>query len=212
MDSDDLRRIHEQTDGEYSWSELDAILYKYCEENPRHDNDKVILAKLVLIGRTYAAALERRRDPTESADDFYIKHAAPTLRTSEIDVWLADLGDIAHVSRQSLPRILEVHADLVGVFEHLTHQRKRSLASKYLHFHRPDLFFIYDSRAESAARDRATNVKRRSIRANSSDAEYHLFCERCLAIVENLREKSDRSISPRVLDNLLLVNPDSSGV
>jgi hypothetical protein len=40
----------------------------------------------------------------------------------------------------------------MGLFEKLTDKRKRSLASKYLHFHRADLLFIMDSRAVEGMR------------------------------------------------------------
>ena len=204
----------EKAINETSWAELNTVLYRFCDQNPRHDNDEIILAKLVLIGRTYAAALERRKkkDPDESADDFYINIAAPALRKSEIDDWIGELPEADEPSTELLPIVLEIHKNLVDLFKEISGQEKRSLASKYLHFHRPNHFFIYDSRTEAAARVWAPQIRRRGVEAASSDEAYHLFFERCLAIVEMVRNEIGVVLTPRTLDNLLLGSPAGSQI
>ena len=42
------------------------ILYKMCEEYPLHNDADVLCGKILLIGRSYAAAIERRKN----ADDY----------------------------------------------------------------------------------------------------------------------------------------------
>ena len=50
----------------------DGILYRMCQENPDHKKQDVIIGKILLIGRTYAAAIERRKDTGNyKGDDFY---------------------------------------------------------------------------------------------------------------------------------------------
>src|SRR5438477_314230 len=44
------------------WDVGNGVLYDLCAANPEHTRDDVIIAKIWLIGRTYAAAIERRRD------------------------------------------------------------------------------------------------------------------------------------------------------
>lgn len=46
------------------------ILYKIFEENPFHKDLDIIASKLLLIGRSYAATIERRKNGDESNDDF----------------------------------------------------------------------------------------------------------------------------------------------
>ena len=81
------------------------------------------------------------------------------------------------------------------------------LASKYLHFHRPDVFFIYDSRAKEAINSLAPNL--REIR-NISPAkhkhydEYLKFCSKCQWFVDYVSEKFGRKLSPRDVDKMLL--------
>ena len=47
------------------WCFGNGILYKMCEEFPKHDDSDVITGKLLLIGRSYAAAIERRKNASD---------------------------------------------------------------------------------------------------------------------------------------------------
>jgi len=42
------------------WDLGNQTLYSLCQDHPMHDRDDVIIAKVWLIGRSYAAAVERR--------------------------------------------------------------------------------------------------------------------------------------------------------
>ncbi len=44
------------------WALGNETLYKLCRDHPEHKNDKAIVAKIWLIGRSYAAAIERRKN------------------------------------------------------------------------------------------------------------------------------------------------------
>jgi hypothetical protein len=89
--------------------------------------------------------------------------------------------------------------------EKITGKENRSLASKYLHFHAPNAFFIYDSRATKAVKQ---HIKRlpaeKRLRPHDFDNEYADFCARCLIYRDKLEKKSDRKITPRMLDMKLL--------
>ena len=50
--------------------------------------------------------------------------------------------------RETATDILRTHKFLTDIFFGLTGLKMRSLVSKYLHFHCPEKFFIYDSIAE----------------------------------------------------------------
>ena len=50
----------------FRWEFGNSILYQMCKDNPKHDQADVVVGKIWLIGRSYAAAIERRKN----ADDF----------------------------------------------------------------------------------------------------------------------------------------------
>lgn len=128
------------------------VLYDLCSTNFTHDTTEKILAKTWLIGRAYAAAIERRKNKNKSeiSDDFYTDIVVPTFEKSDLDIILADLKNYTEISSDSLPKIIDAHYYLTDFLFKITELRKRSFSSKYLHFHLPELFFIYDIRAVSA--------------------------------------------------------------
>lgn len=138
------------------WSIGNQVLYDLCRRYPRHDVDAEIVAKIWLIGRAYAASIERGRgkaaDSGLSNDRFYTEAVPKALRTSCIDEKLEALAKLKMTNESNVGPVLDTHAHLVHLFHGLTNKSKRSLASKYLHFHRSDLFFIYDSRAVQGIR------------------------------------------------------------
>ena len=132
------------------WKFGNEILYRLCADHPAHSEDHVIIAKMWLVGRAYAAAVERRRvNDGLSSDDFYIERLAPTVRNSEIDTWFQRLREDGSRSKWLT---LDVHKRLVDLLKPITKLEKRSFASKYLHFHFPDRFFLYDARAADSVR------------------------------------------------------------
>lgn len=131
------------------WSFGNQILYDMCLKNPSHTNENVIIGKIWLIGRSYAAAIERIKEKSVPSDDFYSDVVAPHFLQFgvELDDKLKYLKSNTEVSLDNLQEILYVHKFLVNQITEITKLEKHSLASKYLHFHLPNHFFIYDSRA-----------------------------------------------------------------
>ena len=117
-----------------------GVLYDLCKNYPHHSERCVILAKILLIGRAYAAAIERRKSGAEINDDFYEKIVVPMFLKSNIDKKISSLAKCDTLSKENLPAVLSVHKYLVARMRTITGLDKRSLASKYLHFHRPELF------------------------------------------------------------------------
>ena len=110
------------------WEFGNEVLYRLCADHSAHSEDHVIIAKMWLIGRAYASAVERR--PVKdglSGDDFYIKRLAPSVRKSEIDIWFQKLREDR---RRSKWLTLYVHKRLVDLLEPITGFEKRSFASK----------------------------------------------------------------------------------
>jgi len=138
------------------WTLGNATLYQLCKDYPEHTDPRAIVAKMWLFGRAYSAAVERRKnnkgENQVANDSFYEKKVTEAMMESELDEKMDQLGPFDRIDSSSIIPILEVHHYLVSVLRELTGLEKRSLASKYLHFHKPNLFYIYDSRANSALR------------------------------------------------------------
>jgi hypothetical protein len=106
-----------------------------------------------------------------------------------------------------LKDIVETHLFLTNVFSEISGLDKRSLASKYLHFHAPNLFYIYDSRAIKGARKFIMPDKHlRTFLNPFGDEEYIELATRLFTFQEFIKSKFDLTINPRVIDNFLLNN------
>lgn len=185
------------------WRLGNAILYEMVEKYPKHNNEDEIVAKMWIIGRTYAAAIERRPNKAETPGDFYYGYVAPKLKDSKIDEKIDSLKKYSSITKDNLPEILSVHKYLMDLFTKLTKKEKRSLVSKYLHFHLPELFFIYDSRVASVI-TKFTGRRQRDLKIpKDADETYAEFCYKALLIYEELKGTYSDA-KPRVVDNILL--------
>ncbi len=185
------------------WDFANGILYNLCKNYPKHTEHKYIIAKVWLIGRSYAAAIERgRRKDGPSSENFYETDVAPKIRNSKIDVWLNEISDQTLETAQFAASV-KVHAELTALFETISGLKNRSLASKYLHFHKRNAFFIYDSRAEKAVSqiEFPTPKPRRKI---EGDEAYCRFVLRCFALQEYIKKEFKADLTSRQIDNLLL--------
>src|SRR5262249_6895064 len=121
---------------------MNKTLYFMCIDNPHHDNEDVIKSKLQLIGRAYSASLERRRTNVRDADIYAL--VADSLKQSSIDSQIEELKrkGLDHVLQddvEAIDQILKLHKYFVSKLYDHVQMNKRSLASKYLHFHLPNL-------------------------------------------------------------------------
>ncbi|MFC1997623.1 hypothetical protein ACFLXI_08480 [Chloroflexota bacterium] len=186
------------------WDFGNSVLYDLCKKYPEHNSDEKILAKIWLIGRSYSAAIERRKNSNQTGDVFYLKTVLPTIRGSKIDNWLSSLANEKKLTTENYSRIIAVHKMLTDLFFEISGMEKRSLASKYLHFHFPHLFYIYDSRASSAISKITTGVGRKLPALISYDNVYARFFLRCMALVDQITMKYHVELTPRQLDTYLL--------
>lgn len=188
------------------WEFGNSILYEMCSNNPYHNQSDIIVGKIWIIGRSYAAAIERRKHASNTNDDFYYDLVAPKMLEigDELDERLSQLRDDGGTIRDNVKNILETHKFLMDVFYELTGLEKRSLASKYLHFHCPELFFIYDSRARTAINRYVKRPDKKALDNINCDKEYGDFVCRMLELQAFLQERTDCNQSPRTLDSFLL--------
>jgi hypothetical protein len=193
------------------WDLGNSVLYDLCRRHPGHSRDDEIVAKVWLIGRSYSASIERRRNAKDTGDRFYERAVVQAMRGSPVDEWLASVG---LKDGPGCSASIAVHKKLMDLFRSITGLEKRSLASKYLHFHRPDAFFIYDSRARWAITKVVPRLNQLpAIEAEQHDVEYRDFVRRCVWLCGHVCTTHATELTPRELDKLLLMIADggSSG-
>jgi hypothetical protein len=183
-----------------------------CEKY-RTLSSSVIIAKTMFIGRIYAAAIERRQKTVSNApagDEFYKKVIVDTFKNKGLDSLLSKLKNI---DNNSIQLILEVHKNLIDYLVEITYLYKRSFVSKYLHFHFPDLFFLYDSRALKAIRMLKIKLPEqysqfiKNENNENVDREYANFYCKCHCLQGFLKDKyklPPESMTPRIIDNMLI--------
>lgn len=191
------------------WSFGNDILYDMCRNNPDHNCPEVIVGKLWLIGRSYAAAIERRKnvDEEDIREDFYFNVVAPKMIEIGVDLdkRINGLKKFDFITKENLKDIVETHLFLTHAFSDITGLNKRSLASKYLHFHAPNMFYIYDSRSIQGAKDYIfQNKELRGRLASFGDKEYINLVVRLFTLQEYVKSQYGVSVTPRVIDSFLL--------
>ncbi len=185
-----------------AWGVGNEALYALCRKYPEHHRVDEIVAKVWLIGRTYAAAIERQRAAGKSSgDDFYVDRVGPMIRSARIDRWLKPLRALR---RPDAARVVPAHARLTELFRQISGTEKHSLASKYLHFHLPKAVYIFDERASRGIR-RVTEAQHlRELPFKEFDDTYARFYLRCCEFHDELEELMGRRLSPREVDTVLL--------
>lgn len=189
-----------------AWDLGNRTLYKLCEDNFDHSTTEKIVAKTWLIGRSYSVALERVKEKKYSSDNFYTQHVAPEFKKSNLDFLINELK-LMEVNIENSSKILELHFYLMNVIRNITNMDKRSFASKYLHFHLPKLFFIYDTRAVLALKKIVPVLPielKKYYKTLNFDSNYTDFLFRCLYLQNIIASNHDIILTPRELDNLLL--------
>ena len=188
------------------WEFSNSVLYDLCRKHPAHIDTGEVLAKIMLIGRSHAAAIERRRTKTrkQKNDRFYLSTVAPKIMQSHIDVWLDRARDAIPGTSEAFRTMIEVHGQTTALFAKISDLEKRSLASKYLHFHVPKLFYIFDSRAVESMREYAFALPRASRAEGLGDNEYRKFAEKCDHLRRFCVQGFGLHVLPRHVDNLLL--------
>lgn len=190
--------------GSSKWDCLNEVLYEMCRRMPGHESIDVAIAKIMIIGRTYAAAIERKRVVEDENDDFYIEKVGPAMCNGDLSKCLSRLDKHDEIDASNCKEIVSVHKQVNDIFKSVAGIEKRSLASKYLHFHFPKLFYIYDSRACASIRKITKPEKICHKMFADYDEEYAMFVLRCVKLQMHIKEKSSVSLSPRQIDKLLL--------
>ncbi|MDD5364338.1 MAG: hypothetical protein PHR30_03300 [Gallionellaceae bacterium] len=167
-------------------------LYELCFMHRHHFQDDIVTDKLRMIVRIGA-------EHGFHVNDFSPEFAAHRLGQSGVDRWFAG---IATAERLDQALVFEMHKRIMDVFADLPAEQARSLASKYLHFHFPELFFIYDSRVAAAAFDLGQGECGYLARSEH-DPDYGRFFACCRKLTERLVGPAGRRLNPREMDRVL---------
>jgi len=190
------------------------VLYEMCDKYPTHTDESQIVAKTWIIGRSYAASLERNRSKIKKDDgeDFFSKKVAPVFK-SNFDRELLIKKEY-ELNKENIPAILTTHDKVVNfIHKEITGDDKRSFVSKYLHFHFRKLFFIYDSLTASVINDIIKEIgmsPQKLSRSFTTSAKYDYeetyakFFIKCFHFWEFCKQKKKTRLDLRQIDSFLL--------
>lgn len=167
-------------------------LYDLCYVRRDHLRHEVVVDKLRLMMRLYA---EQDLVP----GGFSLEATTLSLQNSCVDCWFSAMAS-AETLESALA--LRLHKRVMELFPGLSLQESAVLASRYLHYHFPELFYIYDSRVEVVALV-LTRGEGGWPAAADYDPGYSRFLSSCQRLVERIGPLVDRSLSPRELDLVL---------
>lgn len=191
------------------WDRGDERLEALCQELEGHETVDEVSTKLWFIGRVYGAPLERGATEWDGSTAELYETVAGDLLASDLDQQLDELVETPTESSEAASDVVECHASLTELFRNRTGKGNRSLASKYLDFHKPAHFFMFDSRAMNALTQivdlREVKEKRGDFRDDAADYddEYARLFMTCLWVLDALEDQLDDPPSVRRIDHAL---------
>lgn len=129
------------------YSKVDDILYAMCRTWPRHNDLSTVQSKVILIGRTFAAGLERKGGKDKPTGILETVANILFRNRSWLDAEILRLRRSRTLTVETTKKILSLHGHTVHLLREGTKSGMnfRSFVSKYLHFHIP-IVPIFDSR------------------------------------------------------------------
>lgn len=173
------------------------VLYQMCEKWPRHTDIEHVADKILVVGRVYAAAPSRGL--ADKDGQTFTKQLARNLveHPEMLD------GKLDQLTNLGFPNCVATAVTLHGAFDNWIvcfsrrwreqktgarqiHSRP-SFASKYLHFHAPDVFPILDRYSELGLKELV------GLSGSSKLSRYARFCAAFEKLV-SLPEYANRSL------------------
>jgi hypothetical protein len=206
------------TRADYRYSRLasgdnyeNQVLYAMCFDRPEHGDPFVTAGKMLMIGRVYSASPERKAGKAAVAGENLFTILAERLAATHIDERLAAIPFETRLSEDLVPKVLALHGLLNTEVREGTHRwsvtqgapQRVSFASKYLHFHRPNAFPLFD---RYACLGLASLTKGFRYENRCSDVtinkDYQRFVGRLLHFVA--QRSPEAGWTPRSLDTMLV--------
>ncbi len=199
-DLDDYKKS--QTERLRVYSKTDDVLYGMCKRWPNHKDLGIVQAKVRIIGRVYAAGLERQGKKDKLRGIYETIAGILHKKRPWIDLEIKGLNKFKTLAKPSYGRILSLHGNMVKILRDETRTKLnfRSFVSKYLHFHAP-IVPLFDSRASSTINRsdwypwRDTNESIRIPKKKEYDPAYYRFFMQFVVYFSDLQEqKLDPSV------------------
>ena len=189
---------------------LNTMLYGIVAANPSNSDKPQVIGKLMLIGRTYSASVERRKTKGHVQDERQalevVIEAAEAITKSKCAELLDTIGMDDKLTHDRLPEAAAIHLELCQALSAANNRENSSLASKYLHFHRPAFFPIVDSYVRegwSWVMDELGHSYK-GWRVFGKVDRYKDWCTCILDLRDLMEENLHHAISLRQVDNYLL--------
>ncbi len=194
-----------------AWQAVDSELYQLCRSRLSQRNFVDVYAKVVVIGRVYAAGISRS---SRALGDREAEVARGLIEVA--DLIEESLGELTggEFDRATAVEVVRLHGSVTrSLLSRTGDVWLTSFVSKYLHFH-CDIFPIYDSRAAKTIGRFVSWPVVSSVRAAIAepadwDRAYYNFVAAFLVLQERI--DTETSISPTVkeTDHLLWRTADS---
>ncbi|MGF6318733.1 hypothetical protein [Pseudomonas frederiksbergensis] len=184
------------------------LLYQFVRDNPSNTDKAQIASKALIIGRSLSASAERRTpsetDPVSGTANFY-DLLGQTIGNSMVGELLDMLDQHQELTPVLVGDVVKVHAFLCDAITTITEKDCSSFASKYLHFHRPKLFPMMDSRARTALKWVANEQEWDFAYTTAGKSKnYRIYVDHFLRARKLFQEDLGSSLSLRQMDNILL--------
>ncbi len=176
------------------------ILYGMCLEQPKHVDSYYIKGKLLAIGRTYSASIQRKAGKQKRRGFSFFDYVSKRLVNPKLNTLLAKLPDNKRIDDKSVRKnVIDCHQYLVDLIKESTESwdcdrpdnwkaaAHRSFASKYLHFHKPNAFPLMDSTANEGLKCEGLG---------GANGDYEKFCCKVL----DFSEDKSKDWTPRSID------------
>ena len=209
MEKSDLENyIQEAKEMDETWKLSNDVLYELCKKHPSQKNNQEVIAKLYLIGRTYAASIERGAG--KNGDIYTINIPRMVSESGEkLDQLIGSLN-----RKSKIEDVFYTYNYLLSCFHKISGKWNKSLTSKYLHFHKPELYFLMDSRARSSIHmilevlklNKCISKKDLESYRNMKEEsqEYFIFYLKCRKCIDSIEQNFGIKLSSRDFDNVLL--------
>lgn len=192
-----------------SWGVLDDELYSLCSRCPDHGALPNVVAKVAIIGRSYATRIEATSGggPSDAPGGAILRVANILSRHgSELDSLLKNLPADKYLDPSTLEAIVLAHGTVTMWLKDETGGRApKSFVSKYIHFHRP-CAPIYDSYSRKALAVLRRKALKSPLFPYNKEVMYATYWEQCLAFAEAMAEAEASGLHPTVkqMDTFLL--------
>lgn len=188
------------------WTVFNRVLYQLCKDYPGHSDLSQVVTKIMIIGKTYSVPIERRRirpNETKLAIEPYYRAVAKKIIDLDLDAKLREMRRTEPSQLENLGEALCMHLRVMNAIKEVSNNEQRSFASKYLHFHAPKWFFIFDSIACRALYNCGLPQPEIPALADIGDKDYRNFVTRAEVLRKALEEEDPPLLTPRELDRLL---------